>query len=933
MLVLTALSHIVFGYVAFASAGLLALSGDRPRRLARYLFIVVPALAAIAWFVIPLYLSRHEISHNRWEGAYKWDSFGAPVILRALANGTLLDFGRWPLLTLLIGAGTLSALWQFRDPLARRLLLLAGFWLMLFFGRDTWGHLLALAGIPADFHLHRLQAAFELFAIYLGAWGIEAAITRVPMRLVAGALTVAVALLCIPMGYERAAFLEQNRKWGDDNLAAWHRERPDWEAALTDIRAILAKRPGRVSAGLSNGWGRSFSVGSVPTFALLSLAQLDEPSMLYHSMSLPSEAMGLRNDDDPAEAAAYGVRVLVMPADRTAPGWLQKRGVHGRFAVYEASPEGYFGIVDPVARFLGAPPTRYELNQAWLKGPLSRSGQVVLFDERGPELPRLRRWDPLPAPAGLPPAGDVLSESQSGESHRAQLRMSRPAWALIKITWFPDLHATVDGREQPLLRATPELGVVAVPAGEHVVEVFYRPGPLKPILFLLGVIVFALFAIRKFDESWLAAQIDRIAIPPSLVSALAVAALIVVALHPLFRGRLMDGHDATGYPPRLPEMAEALRDHQLIWAPDLSAGHGQPLFEFAPPLVYLAAMPFLSLGIADAYQFGLALLFSLGALALWRLAARLGASREVRFCVVAAWLFAPYLDLDLFVRAAFAEAAAVAVAPIALAGIMAALDEPNARRVLFGAMAVMLIPLAHDGAALLLLPALALFVAGRAYTSKQRARSVIAGGLVLAGGLALSAFFWLPAFVEKDFTKVHLLKEEALRWSDHAIEPWQLFTLSWGYGTSNPGPDDGMSFQLGWAHLALAMSGAWLAWRSRDPSRRALALSGSALALFYAFLSTRWSSPIWSHLETLQYLAYPWRALMVPALFLPLLALGAFERLPLRWAFVACAALMVLNLPHTEPQQYLVYDEEFYAPERIAKNNLNISMREEYEPT
>jgi len=41
--------------------------------------------------------------------------------------------------------------------------------------------------------------------------------------------------------------------------------------------------------------------------------------------------------------------------------------------------------------------------------------------------------------------------------------------------------------------------VVQVPAGEHVVEVFYRPGPWKPILFLLGVMVFALFAIRKFD--------------------------------------------------------------------------------------------------------------------------------------------------------------------------------------------------------------------------------------------------------------------------------------------------------------------------------------------------------------------------------------------------------------------------------------------------
>jgi hypothetical protein len=82
----------------------------------------------------------------------------------------------------------------------------------------------------------------------------------------------------------------------------------------------------------------------------------------------------------------------------------------------------------------------------------------------------------------------------------------------------------------------------------------------------------------------------------------------------------------------------------------------------------------------------------------------------------------------------------------------------------------------------------------------------------------------------------------------------------------------------------------------------------------------------------LQYFAYPWRALLLPGLFLPLLTVPAFERLG-RWPRVAAvAALLAWNLPHTEPKGYLVFDDEFYEPRSIAEKGLNTSTREEYEP-
>ncbi len=98
-------------------------------------------------------------------------------------------------------------------------------------------------------------------------------------------------------------------------------------------------------------------------------------------------------------------------------------------------------------------------------------------------------------------------------------------------------------------------------------------------------------------ERRIAARLSELATPwdtPRTRTALALAVLILLFTRALFAGHLLDGHDSLAYPPRLTEFAKVLGDHQFppVWAPDLGSGHGQPLFEFAPPLIYAAAMPF-----------------------------------------------------------------------------------------------------------------------------------------------------------------------------------------------------------------------------------------------------------------------------------------------------------------------------------------------------
>jgi hypothetical protein len=71
-------------------------------------------------------------------------------------------------------------------------------------------------------------------------------------------------------------------------------------------------------------------------------------------------------------------------------------------------------------------------------------------------------------------------------------------------------------------------------------------------------------------------------------------------------------------------------------------------------------------------------------------------------------------------------------------------------------------------------------------------------------GLGLSAFAWLPALAARQYASMNRAVEGNGKYSDHFVYLHQLFYSPWGYGLSVRGPDDGMSFALGWSQLLLA---------------------------------------------------------------------------------------------------------------------------------
>ena len=88
-------------------------------------------------------------------------------------------------------------------------------------------------------------------------------------------------------------------------------------------------------------------------------------------------------------------------------------------------------------------------------------------------------------------------------------------------------------------------------------------------------------------------------------------------------------------------------------------------------------------------------------------------------------------------------------------------------------------------------------------------------------------------------------------YANHFVYLHQLFYSPWGYGLSVPGPNDGMSFALGWSHLLLALV-VWI-WIARTPQpgdRRLWRFFGIAAVVLTVLSSVLESSSVFAVVST-----------------------------------------------------------------------------------
>lgn len=980
----TILSHTVLGYAAALTGILIVLLGGGKefwRRAGRLVLVGLLTFAAAAYFLLPFIADRLYMNRSVWEDAGKYNAYGWEWTLRALVRGELLDYGRFPSLTLLaaLGLGVCIARWQ-QGERYRFLVLFPLFWLLLYFGRPTWGALLDLLPLSHDLHLHRLIAPVHLGAIGLAGAGLawlagQAARAwsgrRQAWRAALAGL-VAVGLL-VPCYLERIEYATYNTRWLRDNQAAFQADGGQLDRLLADLKALPVAR---VYAGRGANWGKDYKIGSVPVYALLAVSQIDNPGYLYHALSLNADIEGYLDESRPATLNLFNLGYAIVPEGWQPPAGARPLGAYGRHRLYQIPTTGYFDLVDSDLILYGGRDAWFEAARAWLHTGLveARQHPRIVFG-LAPEGP----GDALPlsaAPELLPgrdqaqpePCGQLVAETVAGNRYTVEIDAGRACWLMLKATFHPGWRATLDGQPVETHMLTPSFVGLAVEPGRHRAVLAYEPGALRLWLLAAGLGVLLLAAAAEWQRgrfrltARLAPAAARIAaygthfkplvalLSPA-VSRLIHSPLPILLLFALLAGlstlqlKQMAGHDAFEYLPRTAEFFRGLAEGRLLprWAPDLSGGYGQPFFLFNPPVIYYVTSAFHGLGFSIVASMNLAALALLAAAGIGMyLYARDLLGRAGGLAAGAAYLFAPFLLTNLYVRQALADYSAMAFIPWALWGLYHWVSKPDkTRHLVAAAAATALILLSSNPVSLFTVPALALYALFLAW--QARSWSALARGTWAVGlGVGLAVFFWLPALAERNWVQTGRLLSGYLSYGNHFVYPHQLIYSPWGYGLSLPGPEDGMSFALGPVHLALLAASLLLAWRLRGRLRPA----GAGWAHFWffagllalaAFLAGTPSTWLWDRLPLLQYLEFPWRILVLAAVATAFIAgfpfLAVRPPRQRRWLLVAVlAALLLTGLGHARPEGYYDTTDAEYSPAVIAAAGIEVTTAREYEP-
>ena len=381
-----------------------------------------------------------------------------------------------------------------------------------------------------------------------------------------------------------------------------------------------------------------------------------------------------------------------------------------------------------------------------------------------------------------------------------------------------------------------------------------------------------------------------------------LALLALPALQPLAGRGLTCGFDTAFHLWRAVEAGSLLREGILFtrWAPHMAHGYGYPLFLFQSPLsAYLAALlNLLGMGWAVAVNavYGLGLLFS--ALTLWLLGRDLWGERGGILAAVA-FLYAPFHAYVAFFRASLSETVAWALPPLILWGLRRWQQRQERRGLAAAVLGTAALMLTHDVSSYAFLPLFLGWIGVIALVERSWGAAG-RGALALGLGLGSSAFYWLPALLERGAIQFERANSAwPFQYSHNFLPLDQLLALP-----RNADPtllNDWPPRALGVLLLGAALLGCLAGWRQGRERRWLTALLALALA-GYVFLALGLSRPLWDAVSLLSAFQFPWRFLAPATLAAALLAgapfAGELERkgslAPAGWL----AAVVVLSAGH-----------------------------------
>lgn len=412
-----------------------------------------------------------------------------------------------------------------------------------------------------------------------------------------------------------------------------------------------------------------------------------------------------------------------------------------------------------------------------------------------------------------------------------------------------------------------------------------------------------------------------------------LAVVFLASSWSLLRPGFFRAHDYV-HASRIAEMTRALEAGHFParWSQNFGYGFGMPLFEFYAPLPFYLGSIFHILGtdliLATKLLF---LIANLGSLfGSFLLGKKLFGYRG-GVLLATAFTLAPYRAVNLFIRGALSEAWGMMALPWILLGIVELATQRSKRGFMTLVLGLVTLQLSHNLTTLMFLPLSIIYAISFVLLNEKKPQTSVAKLMTIGCGyllsIGMSSFYLIPAFVEKNLTQIDTILGGYFHYSNHFLYIRQFLVPNWGYGGSGWGPNDEISFFLGFgqifALLVVLLISLFLLKNTLIKRQRShlitlghLGLTGGLLGLSL-FMTLLKSQPIWDKVELLSFIQFPWRFLATAILFLAILVAFGLKLIKLRlmrmaYFIIVFLAITLGNFYYFRPEKMMDNPSDLY---------------------
>jgi len=405
---------------------------------------------------------------------------------------------------------------------------------------------------------------------------------------------------------------------------------------------------------------------------------------------------------------------------------------------------------------------------------------------------------------------------------------------------------------------------------------------------------------------------DRFAVVGTV---LALSAILFLFLLPLFGNGIPKTHDSVAQIARFSAYYQSIRDGQIPprWAGNLNYGFGSPVLSFFYPLAgYLASIVYATglFSLEAVFKLLLGIFFVGCGLSFFFWQRKSGTPIAILGALL--YSLSPYQFINLYVRGDIGELAASCFAPLVLWAVDESAEKTHQAAFLWGGLFIGLLILSHNIASIMFLAVIGLYTVYifSSLGNEKRLRFVIRVSGMFLLGFGLSAFFWLPAFVERKYTLGTLFVGSM--YQNHFLTLPSLIVKPWGFAPDVAKPG-GLSPQLGVGGTLIIIT-LFILFATRKVQKKSAVVFWTVIFIIGVILTVPISTIVWKMLPLIAMFQFPWRFFLIinlssAAIIVELVKALKFKR---RILYVLSAVAVVSTFPFLKVNGYETHADEYY---------------------